>query len=185
MRHLRHHAADRRGVLALDHLIQPGKAQALDDQLMFDRGRDCRPHPLQVHRGARSRRFRFTLLSNSRHDYSSSTALPRCAATSCRSRNLPRALNVALMTLCGLVVPIDLVSTFCAPAEVITARTAPPAMTPVPSGAGFSNTMPDPYRPSTWCGIVVWFRFTRSRFFLADSIPLRMACGTSFALPEP
>src|SRR5947209_9335344 len=28
-------------------------------------------------------------------------------------------------------------------------------------------------------------RFTFIRFFLADSMPLRMACGTSLALPEP
>ena len=30
---------------------------------------------------------------------------------------------------------------------------------------------------------MVWVRLTFTRFFLADSIPLRMACGTSFALP--
>src|SRR5437868_7929822 len=74
---------------------------------------------------------------------------------------------------------------FCTPTEVMTARTAPPAITPVPSGAGLSSTMPEPKRPSTWCGTVVWVRFTLMRFFLAASIPLRMACGTSFALPEP
>ena len=32
----------------------------------------------------------------------------------------------------------------------MTARTAPPAMTPVPSGAGFKSTCPEPKRPSTW-----------------------------------
>src|ERR1700687_5042542 len=71
------------------------------------------------------------------------------------------------------------------PAEVITARTAPPAITPVPSGAGFSNTMPEPKRPSEVCGTEVCVRLTRIRFFFADSIPLRIACGTSFALPDP
>jgi len=30
------------------------------------------------------------------------------------------------------------------PTEVITARTAPPAITPVPSGAGFNSTCPAP-----------------------------------------
>src|SRR5271163_2586676 len=71
------------------------------------------------------------------------------------------------------------------PAEVITARTAPPAITPVPSGAGFNSTMPEPKRPSTVCGTEVCVRLMRIRFFFADSIPLRMACGTSFALPDP
>ena len=42
------------------------------------------------------------------------------------------------MTLCGFAVPSYLVSTFCTPAAVMTARTVLPAMTPVPSGAGFS-----------------------------------------------
>src|ERR1035438_6542942 len=71
------------------------------------------------------------------------------------------------------------------PADVITARTAPPAITPVPSGAGFSSTMPEPKRPSTVCGTEVCVRLIRIRFFFAASIPLRMACGTSFALPDP
>src|SRR5271154_4933899 len=71
------------------------------------------------------------------------------------------------------------------PAEVITARTAPPAITPVPSGAGFSSTMPEPKRPSTVCGTEVCVRLMRIRFFFADSIPLRIACGTSLALPDP
>src|ERR1700675_2894021 len=71
------------------------------------------------------------------------------------------------------------------PADVITARTAPPAITPVPSGAGFSSTIPEPKRPSTVCGTVVCVRLILMRFFFAASIPLRMACGTSFALPDP
>jgi hypothetical protein len=65
-------------------------------------------------------------------------------ATSARSRNCTSASKVALITLCGLGEPRLLVSTFCTPAEVITARTAPPAITPVPSGAGFSSTWPEP-----------------------------------------
>ena len=35
-----------------------------------------------------------------------------------------------------------------------TARTAPPAMMPVPSGAGFSSTLPAPKLPMIGCGIV-------------------------------
>src|SRR5271157_2030368 len=185
MRDLGHHASDRGRVFALDHLVQSREAQSFDYQLVLDRGCNGRPYPLELDLRTGLGYCRFRLLASARHDYSSSTALPRCAATSLRSRSLPSASNVALITLCGLVVPMDFVSTFCTPAEVITARTAPPAITPVPSGAGFSITMPAPYRPSTWCGIEVCVRFTRSRFFLAASMPLRMACGTSFALPEP
>src|SRR6266404_3368335 len=35
------------------------------------------------------------------------------------------------------------------------------------------------------CGTVVWVKLILIRFFFADSIPLRMACGTSLALPAP
>src|ERR1700681_2773946 len=174
MRDLGHHSPDRRCVFPFDHLIQPGKAQALDHELVLDRRADFRAHVLELN-----------CLLLCRHVYSSCSVLPRRVATSWRSRSLKSASNVALITLCGLAVPIDLVRTFCMPTEVITARTAPPAITPVPSGAGLSNTRPEPNVPSTACGIEVLVRFTRIRFFLADSIPLRMACGTSLALPEP
>src|SRR5687767_1403662 len=71
------------------------------------------------------------------------------------------------------------------PADSTTARTAPPAIRPLPSGAGFSSTLPEPNRPTTWCGIVVPFRGTRIRFFFAASIPFLIAEGTSLALPTP
>ena len=40
------------------------------------------------------------------------------------------------------------------PAAVMTARTAPPAMTPVPSEAGLSSTAPAPNRPVTVWGML-------------------------------
>jgi len=43
------------------------------------------------------------------------------SATLSRLFRLLSAAKVALITLCGLVVPIDFVSTFCTPTEVITA----------------------------------------------------------------
>src|SRR6187431_1961733 len=49
------------------------------------------------------------------------------------------------------------------PHDSTTARTAPPAMMPVPSGAGFSSTWPAPKRPSTGCGTVVPLSGTRIR----------------------
>src|SRR5215813_1112148 len=92
---------------------------------------------------------------------------------------------VARTTLCGLADPSDFVRMFVIPADSTTARTAPPAMMPVPSGAGFSNTLPAPKLPTTACGIVVPASGTRTRFFFAASIPFLIADGTSFALPMP
>src|SRR4051812_43170218 len=71
------------------------------------------------------------------------------------------------------------------PADSTTARTAPPAMMPVPSGAGFRSTWPAPNRPNTGCGTVVPLSGTRISDFFADSIPFLIADGTSFALPTP
>src|SRR5919204_2926975 len=71
------------------------------------------------------------------------------------------------------------------PHDSTTARTAPPAMMPVPSGAGLSSTCPAPKRPTTGCGTVVPCSGTRISDFLAASIPFLIAEGTSFALPTP
>ena len=57
------------------------------------------------------------------------------------------AFTVALTRLCGLRLPRHLVSTFCTPATSSTARTPPPAITPVPGEAGLSSTWPAPNSP--------------------------------------
>ena len=49
--------------------------------------------------------------------------------------------------------------------------------------AGFNKTCPAPKRPNASCGIVWSSTFTRIKFFFARSIALRMAEGTSLALP--
>ena len=46
-------------------------------------------------------------------------------------------------------------------------------------------TLPAPNSPIISCGIVVPLSETLTRFFLASSIPLRIASGTSPALPRP
>ena len=46
--------------------------------------------------------------------------------------------------LCGLEVPMDLVTTSCTPRVSNTARIGPPAMTPVPAGAARRTTRPAP-----------------------------------------
>src|SRR5262245_37347811 len=77
------------------------------------------------------------------------------------------------------------VRTLAIPASSTTARTPPPAMTPVPSEAGLSSTEPAPNSPVTSYGMVPSVIGTSSMLFLASSMPFRMASGTSFALPRP
>src|SRR5687767_2620314 len=116
----------------------------------------------------------------------SASSLPRIRATRAGSFNPIRPANVARTTLCGFAEPSYLVSTFWMPHDSTTARTAPPAIRPVPSGAGLSSTLPEPNLPTTWCGIVAPLPSgTRIRFFFAASMPFLMADGTSFALPMP
>ena len=62
------------------------------------------------------------------------------SATSDADSSILSASIAALTTLWGLVVPRILVSTSLMPAASTTARTAPPAMTPVPGLAGRSST---------------------------------------------
>ena len=79
--------------------------------------------------------------------------------------------------------PSDLDRTSWIPAHSRTARTAPPAMTPVPGLAGRSMTTPAAFSPWIGCGMVPWIRGTLKKFFLASSTPLAIAAGTSLALP--
>src|SRR6266700_3911957 len=67
-----------------------------------------------------------------------------------------------------------------------TARIGPPAMMPVPGGAARRNTRPAPWRPATsWCSVRPSRSGTRMRPRLAASVALRIASGTSRALPWP
>src|SRR5688500_15220505 len=129
----------------------------------------------------------YSVLSSRRYAPTiSASSLPRIRATRAGSFNPIRPANVARTTLCGFAEPSDLVSTFWMPHDSTTARTAPPAIRPVPSGAGLSSTLPEPNLPTTWCGIVAPLPSgTRIRFFFAASMPFLMADGTSFALPMP
>src|SRR3954447_19488672 len=115
----------------------------------------------------------------------SARSRPRSRATSTGSLSSDKPVNVARTTLCGLADPSDFVMMFVTPAASTTARTAAPAMIPVPSGAGFSNTLPAPNLPTIGCGTVVPCKGTRIKPFLAASMPFLMADGTSFALPTP
>jgi len=69
------------------------------------------------------------------------------------------------------------------PQQPSTARTGPPAMTPVPDVAGLSSTRPAPCWPMISCGMVVPSRGTSTITRLAASTALRTASETSLALP--
>ncbi len=79
--------------------------------------------------------------------------------------------------------PSDLERMSLIPAHSTSARTGPPAMTPVPGAAGLSSTTPAPSSPITWCGIVVPIMVTSNIFLRASSTPFWIAAGTSLALP--
>src|SRR5215210_2233853 len=114
-----------------------------------------------------------------------SGARPRRCAIAFGDSSASSAFSVARTTLTGLLLPSDLVSTSLIPAASTTARTPPPAITPVPGAAGFSNTREAPNDVSIGCGIVVPSSGTRISDFLAASTPLRIESGTSLALPSP
>src|SRR5690349_5069907 len=115
----------------------------------------------------------------------SSIGSPRRAAISSGRLSPLRAATVACTTLIAFEEPRDRDSTSWIPAHSSTARTGPPAMTPVPGLAGLSSTTPAAASPVMACGIVPPMRGTRKKLFLAASTPLAIAAGTSLAFPYP
>src|SRR2546427_5262519 len=110
---------------------------------------------------------------------------PRRAPSSSAEWRPRSASIVARVTFTGLVEPCVLARMSWIPAASTTARTDPPAITPVPCEAGLSRTLLAAYSRRTSWGIVVPTIGLRIRFFLASSTPLRIASGTSPALPRP
>src|SRR5262245_781133 len=142
------HPARRRSVLELHRVADAAKTEPANHGglvvLEPDRALDER----HLHRTALGVR------SVIRHGYAparsnSASSLPRIRAIATGSFSECSPSNVARTTLCGLAEPSDFVRMFVTPADSTTARTAPPAMMPVPSGAGFSSTLPAPKRPVT------------------------------------
>src|SRR5919112_1629374 len=70
----------------------------------------------------------------------SRTVRPRSSATWSGERKPWRAATVAFTRLIGFWLPSDFESTSWMPASSSTARTPPPAITPVPAEAGLSST---------------------------------------------
>src|SRR5262245_52654104 len=115
----------------------------------------------------------------------SSVDLSRLSAICSAALSIFKALTVARTTLCGLEEPRHFERMSWMPADSTTARTAPPAMTPVPAEAGRNRTLPEPKCPNPSCGIELWRSGTLNMFLRAWSLPLRIASGTSLALPSP
>src|SRR5579883_1024868 len=110
---------------------------------------------------------------------------PRSLEISSLVRSMRRHSIVAPTTLKGLSLPKLLVSTFLTPAASSTARTPPPAITPVPGAAGFIQTLPERYFATISCGMVSPTSGNLSRFFLACALPFWIEDWTSLALPRP
>src|SRR5688572_29249417 len=126
MRNLLYHPPEYRSIRALNYLGQFPQTQTLHYPLVLFGGADRAADKLYS--------------DHAFSHYIFSTAMPRISATAARSRRDSSATMVAFTTLCGLRRPIDFVTTLGIPQAVRTARTAPPAITPVPAGAGFSIT---------------------------------------------
>ena len=71
-------------------------------------------------------------------------SLPRSFATSSGRFRLFSPSTVAISRLIGFAVPSDLARMSRTPPSSSTARTPAPAITPVPSEAGFRSTCPAP-----------------------------------------
>jgi hypothetical protein len=80
--------------------------------------------------------------------------LPLSFATSSADLTDFKALIVAVAIFNFVREPSDLDKMSFTPASSNTARTAPPAITPVPAVAGFKNTLAAPLTPVISCWIV-------------------------------
>src|SRR4051812_42837118 len=176
------HAPDLRAVVLDDgvvHPLEPQRAQSLALVALVADAR-LRLGDLELGHAAPAPRAR----ARSRPAGAmSSSGRPRRAPASPGRKRWRSASTVACTMLIGLSEPSDFDSTSWMPAHSSTARTGPPAMTPVPGLAGFSSTTPAAFSPWTGCGMVCWIRGTLKKFFFASSTPLAIAAGTSFALP--
>src|SRR4051794_12734668 len=181
VRNRREHTANLGSVLFDDDVADPLEAEAAQGfalvLLASDRRAGLSDFESRRHSAASARAL------SSAAGATCSTVSPRCAATASGSLSILRAVTVAPTMLRALDEPSDLLSTSCTPAHSRTARTGPPAITPVPGAAGLSSTTPAAASPWMGCGMVPWMRGTLKKCFLASSTPLAIAAGTSLALP--
>src|SRR5947207_3036583 len=106
--------------------------------------------------------------------------MPRSRATCSTVVNCARPSIAARTMLCGFVEPRLFVRMSLMPTHSMTARTAPPAITPAPGAAGFIQTLPAPCRPVTSCGIVEPVSGTCTRLRRAATTATGRARATLF-----
>src|SRR5919107_517973 len=179
-----HHAAELGSVLLCDHVVDPLETKRTQRVtvvlLAADVGLDLRDLELRHDYAPAPARARSRAAGAT-----SSSGRPRRAAISSGRCRPFRASTVACTMLIALSEPSDFDRMSWIPAHSSTARTGPPAITPVPGDAGLSSTTPAAFSPWIGCGMVPWIRGTLKKCFLASSTPLAMAAGTSLALPYP
>src|SRR5439155_3733464 len=176
------HTRDLRTLLALDATADPAEPERAERPAVLLRLADLAADLGDLQLGHASSAS-LTISGAARNGSTSAIVFPPMRATSSGRRSDCSALTVALSRLIGFVVPRLFASTSRMPASSSTARTPPPAITPVPSLAGRSNTRAASARPITSCVIVDPFRGTLKRFFFASSTAFEIASGTSRALP--
>src|SRR5262249_51826049 len=136
-------AAEARRVGNGDFRPRAAQAEAFDRQahrvLLADDASEL--FDLELLHGAASGSFTLDLRSGT---ITSAASFPRLRAMSSTLLSSLSAFPVARTTLGGFEDPMHLVRMSWIPALSTTARTAPPAMTPVPAEAGRKNTRPLP-----------------------------------------
>src|SRR4051812_26087025 len=151
------HAADLGTVLLDDHVTDPLEAERAQGLALVGLAADRRALLLDLElshqdvtsaagtaAGCSARALR------SAAGATSSTGRPRRAATASGCSSMRSAATVAWTMLIWLDDPSDLLRMSWIPAHSSTARTGPPAMTPVPGAAGRSMTTPAAFSP--WTG---------------------------------
>src|SRR5512135_403112 len=163
------HAADLRPILPDHTVVEALEAERAQRVALAGGAADPRPHLGDLDPGhhtplpARARSMAAGATSSS--------GRPRRAAIS-SGRTRPRSAATGACTmLMGFDEPRDLDSTSEMPAHSRTARTGPPAMTPVPGLAGLSRTTPAESSPWIGCGMVAPIRGTLKKCFFASSTP--------------
>src|SRR3954447_4478490 len=183
------HAPDLGAVLLDDHVADPLQAQGAQGLALVGLAADGRALLLDLelcHQDVTSAAATAGCSARARSSAAGatcSTVSPRRAATASGCSSMRSASTVAWTMLIWLDEPSDLLSTSWMPAHSRTARTGPPAITPVPGAAGRRSTTPAAFSPWTGWGMVPWMRGTLKKAFLASSTPLAIAAGTSLALP--
>src|SRR5205807_5728129 len=125
------HAANCRCVVMLDDIIRSAESERFDRALMIEKRI---VHAFSL--------FDTELLHLCYPLKTFESEIPLRSAVEDASERFSSADIVAFTKLCGFDEPCDFVRISCTPASSSTARTPPPAISPVPGEAGLRKTLP-------------------------------------------